>query len=512
MSLQDFQNNSSPVGEFFAGQTVLLTGGSGFLGKLFIEKLVKCGVREILLLLRTKKGVSPEERIKVLLKKEVIFVNYATQPELYLSRIKVIEGDISKPGLAISNDDLEYIYSHTNIILHSAADVRFDESLHESVLTNVRGTEHLLRVALKCPLLKVFVHVSTAFSQCVYEHVEERFYPPSVDPFELIRAIEQDTRMEEFEVMAKKIIEPWPNTYAFTKSLAEDVVHQYKDKLPIAVVRPSIVTSTYKDPITGWTDNFYGFNGVVVGAGTGVLRIFHIYDEYKANIIPADIVINATLVAARYAADHPLEENVFNCTTDENYTTWGAVRADCMSQKSLVAAKKSLWIPTYNTTRYQLVADFLAIFYHLLPALLFDLVLRLRGQKAQVLRLYRKVHRFSDVLRFFTIKQFTFGTERMRTVLDQMAIIDRHLFPCDMRSVVWSEFIINQVRGCREYLLHEPWEMNEEALRINRRRTVIHRCMLTVIYLGFGMLALRLLAAAGIPDLRFYLGCTEFAT
>lgn len=88
--------------------------------------------------------------------------------------------------------------------------------------------------------LQVFVHISTAFSQCVHEHVEERFYTPSVDPFELIRAIEQESRMDEFEIMAKKIIEPWPNTYAFTKSLAEEVVHRYKTKLPIAVVRPSI--------------------------------------------------------------------------------------------------------------------------------------------------------------------------------------------------------------------------------------------------------------------------------
>ncbi|XP_050072868.1 uncharacterized protein LOC126560962 [Anopheles maculipalpis] len=511
MSLQEFKENHSAVKDFYEGKTVLLTGGSGFLGKLFIEKWIKCGVREILLLLRAKKGITPEERLKALLKKEAVFVNYQQQPELYLSKLKVIEGDISKPGLAISNDDLDYVIKNTNIILHSAADVRFDASMKESVETNVRGTDHLLKIAENCENLEVFVHVSSAFSQCIHETVEEKFYKPNIDPLELIKLIENEPHLDEFEAVSKKIVEPWPNTYAFTKALAEEVVRQRRTKLPIAIVRPSIVTSTYADPIPGWTDNFYGFNGVVSGAGTGVLRIFHIHDEYKANIIPADIVINGTLVAAYYAAKHPQEENVFNCTMDENYTTWGDIRNDCLSQKGVVAVKKSLWIPTYNTTRYYYVASFLQIFYHLIPAVFFDLIMRFRGEKPQILRLYRKVHRFSDVLRFFTNHQFKFATKRMRHVLDGMEIVDRYLFPCDMKSVVWSKFGVNHIRGCRVYLLGEPWDTNEEALRIHKRRQLIHWCMLGLIYSCYVVVALRLLEAAGVPDLRSFVGCTEFS-
>uniref|UniRef100_A0A182TKJ4 Fatty acyl-CoA reductase n=1 Tax=Anopheles melas TaxID=34690 RepID=A0A182TKJ4_9DIPT len=511
MSLEEFNANKSPVKDFYHGKTVLLTGGSGFLGKLFIEKLIKCGVREILLLLRSKKGVSPEERLHALLKKEAVFVNYQQQPELYLDRLKVIEGDISRPGLAISNDDLDYVIKHTNIVLHSAADVRFDESMKESVETNVRGTDHLLNIAEKCANLEVFVYVSSAFSQCIKESVEEKFYTPNIDPLELIKMMENEPRLDELEAVSKKMVEPWPNTYSFTKALAEEVVRRRRDKMPIAIVRPSIVTSTYADPIVGWTDNFYGFNGVVSGAGTGVLRIFHIRDEYKADIIPADIVINGTLVAAHYAAKHPAGENVFNCTMDENHTTWGDIRNDCLSQKGVVAVKKSLWIPTYNTTRYYYVASFLQVFYHLIPAVFFDLVMRCRGEKPQILRLYRKVHRFSDVLRFFTNHQFQFATKRMRQVVDGMEIVDRHLFPCDMKSVVWSKFGVNHIRGCRVYLLGEPWDTNEEALQIYRRRRLIHWCMLGLIYSMYVVVGLRLLEAAGVPDLRSFLGCTQFA-
>ncbi|XP_053674488.1 fatty acyl-CoA reductase wat-like [Anopheles nili] len=511
MSLQEFASNQSLVKDFYQGKTVFLTGGSGFLGKLFIEKLIKCDVKEVLLLLRSKKGVNPQDRLKALLKKEAVFVNFPQQPNLYLDKLKVIEGDVSKPGLAIGNDDLDYVVKNAHIIIHSAADVRFDESLKEAVETNVRGTEHLLKIAENCENLKIFVHVSSAFSQCIHSNVKEEFYTPHVDPLTLIKLVENEPRLAEFEAISKKIVEPWPNTYAFTKALAEEVVRQYRSKVPIAIVRPSIVTTTYKDPIEGWTDNFYGFNGVVSGAGTGVLRIFHIHDEYKANIIPADIVINGTLVAAYHAANHPEEDNVFNCTMDENYTTWGNIRNVCLSQRGVVAVKKSLWIPTYNTTRYQFVASFLQIFYHLIPAVFFDLMMRARGEKPQILRLYRKVHRFSDVLRFFTNNQFKFATARMRSVVDDMTIVDRYLFPCDMRSVVWSKFLVNHILGCRVYLLEEPWDTNEEALRIHWRRQVIHWCMLGVIYSAYAMVALRLLEAAGVPDLRTFLGCVEFA-
>lgn len=42
-----------------------------------------------------------------------------------------------------------------------------------------------------------------------------------------------------------------PNTYAFTKGLSEDLVHSYKDKFPIVIARPTIVTAAWKEPFEG---------------------------------------------------------------------------------------------------------------------------------------------------------------------------------------------------------------------------------------------------------------------
>ncbi|XP_058122959.1 fatty acyl-CoA reductase wat-like [Anopheles ziemanni] len=481
-SLEEFRAYRSPLKDFYTGKSVLLTGGSGFLGKLLIEKLVKCDVAEILLILRHKKGVSPADRLEQLLDKEPVFVNYAKNPQLYLAKIRVIEGDISEIGIGMANDDLAYVYEHTNIIVHAAADVRFDESLKESVQTNVRGTQEMLMIAEKCRKLEIFTYISTAFSHCVLKQIDETFYEPPIDPSLLIKVSEKATDADDFEMLSKKIIEPWPNTYAFTKSLSEEIVRRYQEKLPIAIIRPSIITTTKEDPIAGWTDNLYGFNGVVCGAATGVLRIFHIHMDYKASIVPADTVINSTLAITWYAATHPGQEHVFNCTTDDNPVSWRETQSQLEQWKDRIAFDKSLWITTYNTTRYKLVADVLAIFYHLLPALLFDAVLKLRGQRPRVLKLYQKVHRFSAVLRFFTNNEWRFRNGRMRAVLDALAADDQRFFPCDPKAIVWNDFLDDQIKGLRLYLMRDPWSTLEWTMPRHRRRTLAHRCLLVLLY------------------------------
>ena len=55
-----------------------------------------------------------------------------------------------------------------------------------------------------------------------------------------------------------------PNTYTFTKLLAEQMVSDYSHNLPICIVRPSIVTAAIEDPFPGWVDNIYGINGKLI--------------------------------------------------------------------------------------------------------------------------------------------------------------------------------------------------------------------------------------------------------
>jgi len=59
-----------------------------------------------------------------------------------------------------------------------------------------------------------------------------------------------------------RLIGNWPNTYTYTKCLAEDYVRSNSKGLPLAVFRPAIVIPTYREPIKGWIDNMYGPTGI----------------------------------------------------------------------------------------------------------------------------------------------------------------------------------------------------------------------------------------------------------
>lgn len=46
----------------------------------------------------------------------------------------------------------------------------------------------------------------------------------------------------------------WPNTYVFTKAMGEMLLGYLKDNVNVVILRPAIVTSTYKEPFPGWVE------------------------------------------------------------------------------------------------------------------------------------------------------------------------------------------------------------------------------------------------------------------
>jgi alcohol-forming fatty acyl-CoA reductase len=123
----------------------------------------------------------------------------------------------------------------------------------------------------------------------------------------------------------------WPNTYTFTKAIAEDVLKKHCHNIPVGMVRPGIVISTYQEPVSGWIDNFYGPTGVIAGAGTGVLRSLRCNPKMNANMVPVDLCVNSILTAAwdvarQYNTKISVEPDipVYNfCTPVDNELTWG---------------------------------------------------------------------------------------------------------------------------------------------------------------------------------------------
>lgn len=56
----------SNIQEFFKNKTIFITGGTGFLGKLIVNKLIRScpQIKRIYLLVRDKKGKTAHERLE----------------------------------------------------------------------------------------------------------------------------------------------------------------------------------------------------------------------------------------------------------------------------------------------------------------------------------------------------------------------------------------------------------------------------------------------------------------
>ena len=44
----------------------------------------------------------------------------------------------------------------------------------------------------------------------------------------------------------------WENTCTFTKAMGECVIHNQRGDLPVLIIRPSVIESSYTEPFPGW--------------------------------------------------------------------------------------------------------------------------------------------------------------------------------------------------------------------------------------------------------------------
>lgn len=206
-----------------------------------MEKLLRCcDVRTIYILVRSKKGKSMETRCEEIFD-DIVFERVKQCSPKFRHKIVAVCGDCVLPGLGIAAAERRMLAQEVNIVFHVAATVRFDEKLKLALGINVAGTREIMLLAREMPELKALVHVSTAYTNCnrPAANIEEQIYRPYLsgeNAIKLTQCLDEKT----LDAITPQIIKDWPNTYSFTKCLAEDLVRDMSKGLPVAVFRPAI--------------------------------------------------------------------------------------------------------------------------------------------------------------------------------------------------------------------------------------------------------------------------------
>jgi HAD superfamily hydrolase (TIGR01490 family) len=350
--------------ESLAGRTLAITGSTGFLGTALVERILRSVPEcEIALVVRPGRRGARERVRREILRNNCFDRLRADLGDRFDSemdrRIKAVAGDVGVDGLALDGEGRE-VLSGCSTFIHSAATVSFDSPIDTAVEINllgpVRVAETLLDVHRGSPLPHL-IAVSTAYvaglrrgrapeaplsdtpwstdvpwrpEVAAARRARGDMEMQSRDP-KMIARFRRAARAElgaagtpllsskserlRGEWVDKRLVElgkarakglGWPDAYAYTKALGEQALLETRDRLPVTIVRPSIIESSLEEPVPGWIRGFRMADPVIISYAKGLLDQFPGAPEGIIDVIPVDLVVSAILaVAARGPLEQP---------------------------------------------------------------------------------------------------------------------------------------------------------------------------------------------------------------
>ncbi|XP_060850791.1 fatty acyl-CoA reductase wat-like [Rhopalosiphum padi] len=483
-------NMDTSIAETFRDGTVFVTGGTGFLGKILTDKLLRsCSLKKIAILVRSKKGVDSIQRVAEIYNQSMFDCLRIEKPD-FVTKIKIIEGDLEQPSLGLSSDNREWLIENVNFVFHCAATIKFNETLHTATKINIQGTDNILDLATTMRNLKGFVHVSTAYSHCPRNVIKEEFYPAPITAKEL-------KNMSIDEMSRANILENWPNTYTFTKAITENMILNNDNQLPISIFRPSIIGCVKLEPNPGWLDNINGPSGIVTGVIAGFLRTIQLDKNKIADIIPVDYTVNALISVMWDTVNRHQHSNqtkkvpkIYNyVSSTESPLTWGRFIKKMHGHYFEVPPLRSMWYIFYIFYTNLLIGTVLRILLHKIPAALMDLLLIICGKPPKMLKMYAKTENMMDLLKVFTTRQWSFDNENTRKLWLSLSKEDRNMFWFSLEGFNWKAYIQIYYFGIRKHILHEDLSNTEKAISKNKKLFWLHNlCIVLIIYLVIQLL------------------------
>ena len=216
---------------------MFLTGGTGFVGKVIVEKILRScpSIGRLYLLVRPRKGSTADERLEKEVVQSEVFTRLRKEvgEEAFRARVKeklrAMGGEMTQHGVGLSKEDMQVLVGEVDVIIHAAAIVDFNERLDRAVELNVLGSLRLLQIAQHSTRLAAFIHISTCYVNCNKRGwMDERLYPLGFDPDEMLRRVSalKETELEKITITG--ILGDWPNTYTFTKAMTEHLMCKVK--------------------------------------------------------------------------------------------------------------------------------------------------------------------------------------------------------------------------------------------------------------------------------------------
>jgi alcohol-forming fatty acyl-CoA reductase len=336
------------MNERAAGSTVLLTGGSGFLGKTVLATLLARHeeIGRVRVLLRAPDQAAAQRRLT----EEVLTSEALSGLSPAKIRAQLDAGQLCAAAGNLDADDFaeraRTSLGEVDVAIHCAASVSFEEALDDALAINALGPTRLLGGLQAAGSNPHFIHVSTAYvADCRTATVREDDSPLPVplDPGQMMerarewrvlagresrlagrerrfrrtaerdvahaRAADVPSRSEQLrrrwvaQHLAAKgrgfaRAAGWPDTYALTKAVAENLLSERCQRATI--VRPTIIESALHQPHPGWLEGIKVADPLILAYAARGLTDLPGRPDNRIDIVPVDLVANACVAAALY--------------------------------------------------------------------------------------------------------------------------------------------------------------------------------------------------------------------
>ncbi|XP_044948221.1 fatty acyl-CoA reductase 2, chloroplastic-like [Hordeum vulgare subsp. vulgare] len=333
------------ITEFLGGKNFLITGGTGFLAKVIIEKILRTtpDVGKIYLLIKAKDSEAAMKRLQNEIVNTELF-KYLQQlrgvdyNHFLARKLVAVVGNVGEANMGIAPKMADEIAKEVDIIINSAGNTTFDERYDIAMDVNAMGPFRLMSFARRFRKLKLFLHVSTAYVNGMRQGVvlekpfslgdtirKELGYAYSSDLHNTVLDMETEIKLafcsrhdsnesasscQEMKDLGleRARLHGWQDTYVFTKAMGEMVLHSMRGEIPVVTIRPSIIEGTCSEPIPGWIEGIRMIDPIILYYAKGQMTGFPADGDGVVDVVPADMVVNATLAAMAKHAQAPARE------------------------------------------------------------------------------------------------------------------------------------------------------------------------------------------------------------
>jgi len=277
---------------------VVLTGATGFVGKVVLEELLRrreaLGISHVTLLVRPQTSANGKPiDVKVRLAKVLASAAFdgirKNDPEA-LATVSAVACELSHKNAGIAPEARALLASLATHVVHCAASIAFDAPLPEAANNNVTSALEVLAFAKEIEGLERMVSVSTAYVTAPRRGPITEVLAHLPRPAE---ALYEEALAGTADTAARLAETGHPNTYTYTKCIAEHMLVARRGAVPLTILRPSIVSAAQRTPSPGWIDSAAAFAGCMLYVGLGVVRAWEADPGVRLDVVPVDAVARA---------------------------------------------------------------------------------------------------------------------------------------------------------------------------------------------------------------------------